>query len=379
MTEGRARICYLADADSVHTRKWCRHFAGLGFDVHVLSLRAPSEPISNVTVHDLAKARSAYRQAIRIWRYALVYPSARSLVRELRPAILHAHYASGYGLLGSLMGFHPFVISVWGSDVLTFPAVSPLHRALVKFNLARADYVCSTSRFMARETGKYTEKEPVLTPFGVDCEMFKPLLRPAMRDEVAIGTVRPLEEGYGITNLIEAFSMIHKREKFPGLKLIIVGDGPERSLLERLASSLNVGHQTEFVGWVPHERVPEYLHRFSIFVAPSIHPEGFGVAVLEASACGIPTVAFDVGGLPEVVEHGVTGMIVPPGNTAALADTIQRLVESGELREKLGRAGRKFALDRYEWSTTAKSMESLYESILGRQGAKVGDFPAGRI
>ena len=371
MRDSPKRICYLASAANIHTKKWASHFVDRGYDVHVLSLHAQREEMAGVTVHYLGKRRGW--AVVPRWRYLLAVSEARSLLQRLRPQILHAQYAGGYGLLGSLTGFHPYVISVWGSEVLTFPRISPLHRALIDFNIRRADYVCSTSQYMARLTQQYAGREVMWTPFGVDCSQFTEDGPPgsAHRDDgaVTIGTVKALDRGYGIEHLIAAFAALRGRLQSYNLRLLIVGEGPEHQRLERIAQTLGVGAVTEFAGWVPHHRVPEYLRRLSIYVAPSVHEESFGVAVLEASACGVPVVVSRVGGMPEVVEHQQTGFLVPPGDEVALADALERLVTSQELRRSMGAAGRRFVLERYSWDATARIVVDLYDRILNSQPA----------
>jgi len=365
MTESPTRICYLANAANSHTKKWASHFAGRGYDVHIASLHPQREDMPGVSVHYFG-VKGRTQQSVPRWQYFLAAGPVRALLRRLRPHILHAHYATGYGLLGSLSRFHPYVLSVWGSDVLTFPKTSPLHRALVRFNLRRADYVCSTSRYMARLTQPYTTREVMLTPFGVDCEQFNEDGGDTHRDPttITIGTVKSLETGYGIDYLVQAFAVLRRRPLPYRLRLLIVGEGPEHQRLERMAEALGIGPVTEFTGWVPHHRVPEYLRRLSVYAAPSVHEESFGVAVLEASACGVPVVVSRVGGMPEVVQEGQTGFLVPPGDPVALADALERLVTSPELRRTMGAAGRRFVLERYAWDATARAVEDLYDRIL---------------
>lgn len=359
------RICYLANAASVHTRKWALHFASRGYEVHIASLQAPQEEMPGVTVHRLWIGSSGKHSVVPKWAYVFSVRRARRLLKWLQPDLLHVHYATGYGLLGALTAFHPYIISVWGSDILEFPRRSLLHRAVVEFNLGRAEYVCSTSRYMALKTRKYTAKEVVLTPFGVDCEQFRP--KPNRNHqgdpEITIGTVKTLEKGYGIEYLIHAFAALVSKRMPHRLKLLIVGEGSQREALERVARALGIAHLTEFAGWVPHNRVPEYLQRLSVFVAPSVHEESFGMAVVEASACGIPVIVSRIGGMPEVAEDKVTGLLVPPRDFTALAVALEKLVRSEELRRRMGEAGRDFVLRRYEWKTTARVMEDLYKRI----------------
>ena len=225
---------------------------------------------------------------------------------------------------------------------------------------------------MARLTQQYTGREVVWTPFGVDCIQFSGDGGDAHRDDtITIGTVKALDKGYGIEHLIAAFAAVRRRLPSYNLRLLIVGEGPEHQRLERMAQVLGVGAVTEFAGWVPHHRVPEYLRRLSVYVAPSVHEESFGVAVLEASACAVPVVVSDVGGMPEVVQDQQTGFLVPPGDESALADALERLVTSQEVRRSMGAAGRRFVLDRYAWDVTARVVEDLYDRILSAPPASV--------
>lgn len=355
------RICFLANAASIHTLKWVNHFSRIGNDVHVLSFEAlgPCDP--RVTHHRLPMF---YASGL---RYFLAACRVRKLLSTIRPDLVHAHYASGYGTLGRLSGFHPFVLSVWGSDVFEFPARSAWHRRLIKKNLASADHICSTSRFMADHVRKYWEGPVTLTPFGVDCKEFNARNgSSAGSGEFVIGTVKTLDKKYGIEYLIRSFALlVAKYKQSKKLRLVIAGEGPLRKKLEALARDSGVSELTTFLGHVPHDRVPSLLNTFSVFVAVSVFDsETFGVAVVEASACELPVVVSDVGGLPEVVRNGITGLIVPRRDAEATAKAISTLIENESLRRKLGAAGRKFVLDNYEWSENASRMERLYTQLV---------------
>jgi glycosyltransferase involved in cell wall biosynthesis len=121
---------------------------------------------------------------------------------------------------------------------------------------------------------------------------------------------------------------------------------------------------------VPNDELPSY-YRSSIFsVIPSLE-EGFGIPAAEAMGCGIPVIATDAGGLPEVVEDGVTGYVVPKGDARALSAAMRKLLQDAALRRQMGRAGRKRALAQFDWLITAKSMENMYRNILEqRKGSR---------
>src|SRR5712692_8824738 len=140
------KLCLLADAASVHTRRWAEYFAERGHEVHLLSMR--SARYSRVTVHRIRPpfGRGGYLAAAWV---------ARRRIRELAPDLVHAHYASSYGLWGALGGRRPLLLSAWGTDVHDFPRRGPLQRHLLEWNLSRADILCATSDWLAREMTAY--------------------------------------------------------------------------------------------------------------------------------------------------------------------------------------------------------------------------------
>jgi glycosyltransferase involved in cell wall biosynthesis len=169
----------------------------------------------------------------------------------------------------------------------------------------------------------------------------------------------------GIRFLIEAAAALKPR--FPDLKVVVAGDGFERPELIGLAESLGIAPDVTFLGWVPNSELPPYYHAAAVSVVPSLE-EGFGIPAAEAMGCQIPVVATDAGGLPEVVEHGVTGLIVPRGDSTALADAIGALLADPARRAQMGRAGRERALRLFDWDRTAEHLERIYAEVLPRTG-----------
>src|SRR5580704_5301543 len=129
------KICYLANAASIHTQRWATHFSKRGHDVTVISLTYATIP--GVTVRWIGPDPNVRGRIA----YLLCLPRLRRALRELKPDILHAHYAGGYGLTAALAGDYPLVLTAWGSDVLILPKSSRTLRWLVKFALRRADLV----------------------------------------------------------------------------------------------------------------------------------------------------------------------------------------------------------------------------------------------
>jgi glycosyltransferase involved in cell wall biosynthesis len=160
--------------------------------------------------------------------------------------------------------------------------------------------------------------------------------------------------------LIQAAAQLKPR--FPELKLVLAGDGFERPELVRLAQELGIGEDVTFLGWVPNIELPPYYRAAALSVIPSLE-EGFGIPAAEAMGCEVPVVASDAGGLPEVVEDGVTGLVVPRGDVPALTSAIGSLLEDPERRRRMGVAGRRRAVERFDWDRSAEQFEQVYHEI----------------
>ena len=353
-------VLILGDAPKIHTIRWVNATAACNWKVHLLSVRPPREALDDrVTVHQAPWPPP--------WGYLANVPYVRRKVEELRPDLIHAHYASGYGTLAALADRHPLILSVWGSDVYDFPEKSPINAWLIRRALRKSDLVLSTSHAMAKQTHRYTDREIPVTPFGIDVEKFRPKAVESLfgRTDIVIGTVKVLAEKYGIQYLIRAFALVKARHEDLPLKLLIVGGGPQEAFLKGLAAELGISAVTTFTGRVDHALVPDFHNMLSVSVSVStLDSESFGVAILEASACAKPVVVSSVGGLPEVVEDGVTGIIVPPRDPERTAEAIEKLILDPSLRQRMGKAGRERVIQHYEWGHCVDLMMSHYDSVL---------------
>jgi glycosyltransferase involved in cell wall biosynthesis len=362
------RIAVLSAAKSIHTIKWVNSLASRGHTVALFSLSAHKAPYSvinsDVNVYYLKSAGAA--------SYLFGASELKKMLAEFNPDVLSAHYATGYGTLARNSGFKPVLLSVWGSDVYEFPYDGYFYKRIVQKNLSAATSIASTSNAMARQVGRiyHKEKKIFITPFGVDTEKFCPAVRPES-DAVTIGIVKTLEPKYGVEYLLRAFSLLNKRltreGRLPrgGLALEIYGEGSLLVMLQALAAELGVEKQTHFNGQVQHSKVPEVLSSFDIFCAPSVlDSESFGVAAVEAMACGVPVVVSDVDGFKEVVKDRETGFIVPRRDYVMLSNKLAELCVSPALRRQMGEAGRAHVKANYEWRDSVTTMEKALEETI---------------
>lgn len=361
------RICYLSDANNYHTKKWCDYFIKKGYEIHVISFQ-PGE-IPGAKVYAFNESNFNERSEASKLSYLRYRGRVRKLVHQIQPDILHAHYATSYGMLGASANYHPLIVSVWGSDVYDFPTSGPLHRWFLRQNLKPADMVMSTSKDMARVTSAFTDKDIEITPFGVNVEVFKPLPGIQKDAEFVVGAIKALLPKYGIDTLIEGFNIFRNRHPDGDFRLEIAGTGPQEEDLRALVKDLGLEDMVVFLGFIPTEEVVVAFNRMDVTVIPSLI-ESFGVSAVEAQACGTPVIASNVGGLPEATHPGVTSILIEPQNPTMIADALDELYLDPKKLETMSEACRPFVLDHYNIEDNFAYVDSLYQSLVsGKEGS----------
>jgi glycosyltransferase involved in cell wall biosynthesis len=284
-------------------------------------------------------------------------------IRRTHPTILHAslfHANLPGRILGRLAGV-PIIIC----SERTMAMESEWRYRANRWTIGLVDRVVAVSNnvrdFCVSHIGLPTEKLVVIHN-GVELPR-KPMPSPQEArsqlglptDEPLVGTVSRLEPVKGIAILIQALLHIDP------IHLVIIGDGLERAALEALADDLGVNNR---IHWAGHRRdVERLLPAFDLFVQPSLH-EGLPNTVLEAMAAGLPVAATSVGGTPEVVVDGATGLLVSPRNPEALAQAITTLLRDSDLRRKMGRAGQERVARHFSVERMVQQTQDLYEQLL---------------
>jgi glycosyltransferase involved in cell wall biosynthesis len=361
------KVMILGPLNSIHIQRWVE---ALSKREHKITIVSQDRAVDWICPEDVDLRYLPHSGNL---GYFLNAVALRRILQDTQCDILNVHYASGYGTIAGIVGFTPTLLSVWGSDVYDFPDESALKRRLVTWNLRRATYIASTSEAMARQVKRLAPEMslPFVTPFGVNTRQFAPAtMEHEQSDKIVIGTVKTLAYKYGTDLLIRAFAQLLMDEELltsglsRKLHLRIVGTGPERLSLEALAVEEGLADRIEFVGAVAHSLVPEMLRGLDVYVAASrLDSESFGVAVVEASACGIPVVVTDVDGLSEVVEQGRTGIVVPREDVSALVLALKSLILNASLRRRLGKSGRASVQRRYDWEASVTTMIGCYERV----------------
>lgn len=199
---------------------------------------------------------------------------------------------------------------------------------------------------------------------AIDLEEFGMLtdLRDEFDRRIKILYVGRFDNGKGIEYLIGAIPLIVKHHN--NCSFVFVGDGPIKPQIEKLAKKLGISKYITFEGFVPHNNINKYYHKCDIVVVPSVWPEPFGRSVIEAMACGNPIIATEVGGIPEIVEHEKTGLLIKPASLEEIANSIMMLLCNADKRKKMGEMGKKVIKEKYNVEVIAKKTLEIYEDVL---------------
>jgi len=360
------RICFIANAGNIHTRKWVNYFAQKGHEVHVISNMLGEGFAKSVRLH-LLTTRLVKSSSISEYVNALGWIiQIRRLIRRIKPDILDAHYITIYGYLAVTAGFHPLVLTPWGSDILVEAKQQRLYRFLTKYALKKAEMVICDSEMMKQELlnlGVNPVKIKIIYN-GINTQKFSPRRGQGLKVRLGIPEVpvviatRSLEPIYNTEMLIRVVPLVLKQE--PETRFMIVGDGEQREFLENLAMSLGVSANILFTGWIPNDELPDYLASSDIYVSTSLS-DSTSLCLQEAMACQVAPVVTDLPGNREWIRDGENGFLVSLGDIEALAERIVYLIRNKEIGQKVSKANRKIIMERAEYEKEMSKAEKIYQ------------------
>lgn len=364
------KLLLLSDANSIHTWKWVHSLKLKGVEIKLFSFFKPKDKMHHLYIDNNVKVitpgieikSSNLREPnFRKLKYLRCVFFLRKIIRDFSPDLIHAHYISSYGLLGYLSGFHPLILSAWGSDVYYFPEKSKLNNQMIKFLLARADVVCSSSNVMANHIQKkFNRNDVVVVPFGVDINYFKSDQKEP--SNFTVGTIKSIEDHNGIECIIDAAKII-KQNYDKEIDFVIVGKGTLMNRMIKRVDDYDLKSNIKFLGFINHDQIVDHYNKLSIFVAVSLR-ESFGVSILEAASCSVPSITSNIGGLIEVNLHTKTGRVIEPNNPEQLANEIIYFYENEEIRKKMGNIARRRVEKHFNWNDNVSQMLDIYKSTL---------------
>lgn len=296
--------------------------------------------------------RRAYALTKLLERLSFALTTLPLLLRE-RYAILHIQkpYDLPVALLVRRLVGTKVVFGCHGEDFF------PGDRLLGK----RADIAVSCSAYNAATIERHYGILPRVVFNGYDAELFFPQdpdeglrRRLAPHGERVILYAGRLIPWKGVQYAVAALQQV------PGAVMVVAGDGHYRPALEEQARAAGLEERVRFLGAVPHEELPRLLAVSDVLVAASFASETFGIALVEAQACGVPVVASRFGGFPEVVRDGETGLLVPPQDPEALAAALRELLADDDRRKQMGQAGRLWVRENFHWERVAERVLQAY-------------------
>lgn len=285
--------------------------------------------------------------------------------------IIHAHYAIPHAISGYIAkqilgaGGPKLITTLHGTDI-TLVGQDSSFRAVTKFSMEASDALTAVSKFISESTCEsFGIKKPIkVIPNFVDISRFKPDQKGCDRSELALpdekiimhmSNYRPVKNA---DDVIRIFKIVN--EKIPS-KLLLVGDGPEAPNVLSLAERMGLKEKTIFLGG--QDMVESVLCKADLFLLPSAS-EGFGLAALEALACGVPVIGSVVGGLPELITDGEVGYLEPIGDVEAMAKRSIEILSDDMLHQSMSKNARRLTVEKFDTGDIVKEYYQFYEEVL---------------
>jgi N-acetyl-alpha-D-glucosaminyl L-malate synthase BshA len=343
-----------------------------GHKIHFISYAMPIRLdgfVGNIVYHEVEI--STYP----LFDFPLYTPALASKIVEVakfeRLDILHAHYAiphaiSAYLAKQILGSAGPKIVTTLHGTDITLVGLEPSYLPVMKFSIEQSDGVTAVSRFLKEKTltNYHINKDIQVIPNFVDTEKYRRVDAGKIRKEIAprgerilihVSNFRAVKR---VPDVVRIFELI--RRKVPA-KLLLVGDGPDRSACEGQVRELDLAHDVLFLG-KQNELVP-LLSASDLFLIPS-QSESFGLSALEAMSCGLPVIASSVGGLPELILHGETGYIAEIGDIERMAKYAIDLLTNDTKYNAFSEAARKRAVDEFRAEKIIDQYEQYYKQVL---------------
>jgi len=350
----------------VATYSLAEHLTKRGHEVHIMTSHDGGLPHfhkeKEFFVHRIAFPRNGTIGIILFWAKIFLE------IKKVRPDVVHAQALNtGVPALFAMKCFKiPYIVWGRGSDVYIPVRFGDTLNQLI---LKNASAILALTNDMKTKINSFYSREIHVVPNGIDIKQSNPTSRSTevKGRSKSIVFVGRLHQVKGVQYLLTAMKQIH--EEIPDTRLILVGDGEERERLQRMVDDYKLDRCVEFVGRVPHEKIPEYLLLADIFVLPSLS-EGFPVTILEAMSCGLPIVASRVGGIPDILEDGVNGYMVEAKSSDELAERLTALLKNDEMRMKISNNNLQ-EVRRYSWESVTMTVESIYSLTVAHTFAHV--------
>ena len=360
------RLCFLGPYSCIHLQRWVRWFLASGrYEIHICS--ADGEPEENCFWHPLLPPRFP-----KILSYIQNVYKLKNILKEIKPDILHCHFLSGYGYLGAACGFHPYILTVWGSDVYMHPHQSPLHNWLARYGLRKADLITGDAYDILEAIKKLEPNSGLsdIIQWGVELDDFVADDNLSLRqklnweDKLILISVRQFEPLYNIPRILQA--IYNLQTQFPNLVGLFLGGGSLQGELENIAKKLDISDKVKIIGKVPRKELIGYLQIADVFVSIP-NSDATSVALLEAMSTKKAIIVNDLSANKEWIKEDFNGLIISLNsqNTQnTLEEAIADLLLNPSKRQLFGEHNRKIVEERADNEINMKKMEDYYNRLV---------------
>jgi glycosyltransferase involved in cell wall biosynthesis len=351
------RICCLANANSIHTKRWASALAKQGHDIRILSYQAASVPGAEVIKIPSTRLKLTPLLAVQASRWV------RAEVEKWSPDIIHAHFITDYGWLATCAGIHPRVITAHGSDVLIWPNKSLLLRAVTALALRSADKTISVAKHMT----------PILKGLGAPLNRIQYI--PNWVDEEINDSNKRHKISFGYTRILSTRSLCHIYDIWTlakaiptvldsarGVEFWIVGDGQEKPKLKEYIASLRASNRVNLPGALPHNEVVRAYNEANIYVSTAIS-DGLSVSLLEAMACGAFPIVTNIPANREVVRHQHNGLLFNSSDPTYLSTMIIEAINNPEMQSRANKENIKLIQEQYREMKVVPQLEDMYGAV----------------
>lgn len=341
-----------------------------GHEVHFITYANPIRLTDNLPRIHYHEVEVSNYPLFQYPPYSLALASRMAEVAErVKLDLLHVHYAIPHSVSAWLASRIlprglPFITTLHGTDV-TLVGNDPTFLPITRLSIEQSPGVTAISRYLKDKTLEVfsVEKDIRVIPNFVNCDLYRPESDPELRRRYAVPGERILVHVSNfrpVKRILDCVRILAKVNQEVPCRLLMIGDGPDRGPAQALAYELAVDDKVLFLG--KQLSVAPLLAIADVLLLPS-EMESFGLAALEAMACGVPPVASRVGGLPEVVDHEETGFLLPPGEVDTMARAVLSLLAYPEKQQEFSARARRAAEDRYSAAKIIPQYEALYQEI----------------
>lgn len=359
------RVLYFGWDYTSHDHRFLSALSGAGYEMHYLNLLQGTRQTEDRPVPEhVQQVRWAGAGAAFRWRdLPRLVSDFRRVVRAVKPDLVHAGPIQTCAFIAVLSGFRPVLAMSWGFDLMQDVHRNAWWEFVTRYTLKRASFFISdaqVTRDKALAYGMHPDRT-VVFPWGVDVKHFAPGANRQPSTGFTLFCNRSWEPRYGVTVLAKAFVEIAR--KHPAADLILLGGGSQAQTIRQILMNGGVLERVHFGGQISQADLPNWYHMADLFISPS-HVDGSSVSLMEALACGLPVLVSDIPANQEWVREGQNGWLFRDGDVHMLVERVLAVMARKQDLADIGRAARRSAEERADWSKNVKVLFEAYERAL---------------